>query len=31
MANWRDNLEKVRVWIDGEKPDGIAENIVKAQ
>ncbi|MGI8639976.1 MAG: hypothetical protein ACR2MG_08465 [Pyrinomonadaceae bacterium] len=30
MANWRENLEKLRTWIDGEQPDGIAENIIKA-
>jgi len=30
MANWRENLEKLRIWIDGEQPDYIAENVIKA-
>ncbi len=30
MANWRENLEKLRVWIDDEQPDKIAENVIKA-
>lgn len=29
MANWRENLEKLRIWIDGEQPDNIAENVIK--
>ena len=30
MGNWRENLEKLRVWIDDEQPDNIAENVHKA-
>ncbi len=30
MANWRENLEKLCVWIDDEQTDNIAENIHKA-
>ena len=30
MANWRDNLEKVRQWIDGERQSDISGNVVKA-
>ncbi|MBA2736569.1 MAG: hypothetical protein H0U50_07225 [Pyrinomonadaceae bacterium] len=30
MANWRENLEKLRSWIDDEQPDKIAENVIKA-
>ncbi len=30
MANWRENLEKLRSWIDGEQSDGIAEKVIKA-
>ncbi len=29
MANWRKNLEKLRIWIDGEQPENIAENVIK--
>jgi len=31
MANWRENLEKVRAWIDGDKPDNLEENIIRAE
>jgi hypothetical protein len=30
MSNWKENLEKLRGWIDGEKKDEFAENVVKA-
>jgi len=30
MANWRENLEKLRGWIDGEQSDEIAEKVIKA-
>ncbi len=30
MANWRENLEKLRSWIDSEKQDNVAENVIKA-
>ncbi|HQU84316.1 MAG TPA: FHA domain-containing protein [Pyrinomonadaceae bacterium] len=30
MANWRENLEKVRLWIDGEQSFDVTENVVKA-
>lgn len=28
--NWRENLEKLRVWIDGEQHSDISENVIKA-
>ncbi len=28
--NWRENLEKLRVWIDGEQNSDISENVIKA-
>ena len=31
MANWRENLEKLRTWIDGEQQSDISENVIKAQ
>ena len=30
MANWRENLEKLRGWIDGERQSDISENVIKA-
>ncbi|MEO8074191.1 MAG: hypothetical protein ABI686_13210 [Acidobacteriota bacterium] len=30
MVNWRENLEKVRLWIDGEQQIDISENVLKA-
>ncbi len=30
MANWRENLEKLRIWIDGEHQSNISENVLKA-
>jgi hypothetical protein len=30
MANWRDNLDKLRKWIDNEKHDETPENIIQA-
>ncbi len=30
MANWRENLEKLRGWIDGEQQSDISENVLKA-
>jgi hypothetical protein len=30
MANWRENLEKLRIWIDGEYQSNISENVLKA-
>ncbi len=30
MANWRENIEKVRSWIDGEAQSDISENVTKA-
>lgn len=30
MVNWRENLEKLRNWIDGEEKDEIADKIIKA-
>ncbi len=30
MANWRENLERLRSWIDGEQQSDISENVVKA-
>ncbi len=31
MANWRENLEKLRILIDGEQSSDVSENIIKAQ
>lgn len=31
MANWRENIERLRSWIDGEQQSDFSENIVKAQ
>ncbi len=31
MANWRENLEKLRIWIDGEQQTDITGNVVKAK
>ncbi|MCY7346833.1 MAG: FHA domain-containing protein [Pyrinomonadaceae bacterium] len=30
MANWRENLDKLRLWIDGEQSSDVSENVVKA-
>lgn len=31
MSNWRENFEKLRKWIDSDRPDDVESNVIKAK